>query len=86
MVSLGKYSTAKGRVDRCSIVVDPDGTYRYDYTLNQDELIDCHMENNNPASPDKWKMNRDVLIRAFGSIPEWMDDYVSEFYKKYGHG
>ena len=84
MVQVGKYKLPKGRVDRASIVVNSDGSYSWGASLDQSELIDCHAENNNPASPEKWAMIRSLLVKVFGSVPEWMDDYVSEFYKKYG--
>lgn len=85
MVQLGKCSTAKGRVDRCSIEVK-DGKYHWGYTLNQQERIDMHCENHNPAAPEKWAMIREVLVKTFGELPLWMDSYVSDFYKQYGKG
>ena len=83
MVSLGKYQTARGRVDRCSIEVAPDGSYSWGYTLNQPDLIDAHCENNNPSSPEKWAMIRALLIQVFKEIPIWMDDYVLKHHNKY---
>lgn len=83
MVQLGKYQTAKGRIDRASIEVSPDGKYSWGYTLNQSDYIDMHCENNYPASPEKWAMIRDVLIKVFGEIPLWLDDYVMNHHLKY---
>lgn len=83
MVSLGKYQSAKGRVDRCSIEVHADGSYHWGYTENQPDLIDAHCENNYPASPEKWAMIRALLIKVFGEIPIWMDDYVMNHHLKY---
>lgn len=84
MVSLGKYQSAKGRIDRCSIEVHPDGSYHWGYTENQEEYIDAHCENHNPSSPEKWKMIRDLLVKVFGELPTWMDAHVEQHHKKYG--
>lgn len=84
MVQLGKYQTAKGRVDRCSIEVSPAGIYSWGYTLNQTELIDMHCENHNPSSVEKWRMMKDVLKRVYGDLPEWMEGYVINHHQKYG--
>lgn len=85
LINLGKYSTPKGRVDRCSIEVSPiDNSYSWGYTLNQNNLIDMHCENNNPSSPEKWKMIREVLVNTFKEIPDWMDSYVETHHKQYG--
>ena len=84
MLTLGKYQTAEGRIDRCSIEVKQDGSYIFGYTLNQENYIDMHCENHNPSSPEKWKMIRDVLIKIFGEIPDWIDSYVEQHHKKYG--
>lgn len=86
MVDLGKYRTPKGRVDRCSIEVAPDGSYSWGYTADQKDLIDMHCENNNPSSPEKWKMIREVLEKTFGELPAWMDEYVKSHHAKYGKG
>lgn len=84
MVNLGKYQTPKGRVDRASIEVNKEtGAYSWGYTLNQPDLIDCHCENNFPASPEKWAMIRELLIKVFGEIPIWLDDYVMNHHLKY---
>lgn len=84
MVKLGQYYTAQGRIDRCSIEVNKiTGEYSWGYTLNQPTYIDMHCENNCPADPDKWKMIRAVLVKVFGEIPEWMDEYVKQHHEKY---
>ena len=84
MVHLGDHQTARGRVDRYSIKVAKDNSYSWGATLNQPEYIDAHCESHNPSSPEKWKMIRELLVKVFGDIPEWMDGYVSEHYAKYG--
>lgn len=84
MVQLGQYETPKGRIDRCSIEVHKDGSYHWGYTENQTDVIDIHCENHNPSSPDKWKMIRGSLVKHIGEIPEWMDEYVLNHFKKYG--
>lgn len=84
LVKLAEHSTPKGRVDRYSIEVASDGSYSWGATRNQDDLIDCHCENNNPASPEKWANIKSLLIQVFGNIPEWMDQYVIDHHKKYG--
>lgn len=84
MLTLGEYHTAEGRIDRCSIKVNKEtGEYSWGYTLNQSRYIDMHCENNFPADPDKWKMIREVLVKVFGEIPAWMDDYVLQHHLKY---
>jgi len=83
MVQVGKYKLPKGRVDRASIKVAPDGSYSWGESLNQPDLIDMHCENNWPSSPEKWKMISDTLTEVFGSVPEWMHSYTEEFHKKY---
>jgi len=84
MVQVGKYKLPKGRVDRASIEVAKDGSYSWGASLNQPDLIDCHCENNNPASPEKWAMIRSLLVQVFGDVPKWMDEYTKEFHAKYG--
>jgi len=67
MVSIGRHTVPKGRVDRSSIVVNPvTHVYSWGETRNQPELIDCHCENNNPSSPEKWANIKDLLIQVFG--------------------
>jgi hypothetical protein len=73
MVHLAKDPTAKNRLDR----------YDMDKTRNQ-ILLDCHADNNNPSAPYKWGKLRSAMVEYFGSIPEWMDIYVDDFFKKYG--
>lgn len=73
MVHLAKDPTAKNRLDR----------YDMDKTRNQ-ILLDCHADNNNPSAPYKWGKLRSAMVEYFGSIPEWMDNYVDDFFKKYG--
>lgn len=75
----------KGRIDRSAIKVDP-VTFEYSWNDNIPDPIDIHCESNNPASPDKWKMIKRSIENVLGPVPEWMDSYVDEFYKKYGHG
>ncbi len=84
MVQLGKHKLPKGRVDRSTIEVAKDGSYSWGVSLNQPDLIDCHCENNNPASPEKWAMIKSLLLQVFGEVPLWMDEYTKEFYAKYG--
>jgi len=84
MIQIGKYKLPKGRVDRASIEVLPDGSYSWGASLNQSDLIDAHCENNNPASPEKWKMIKGLLLQVFGEVPAWMDEYTNQFYSKYG--
>lgn len=66
-------STARGRIDR----------YNYRDTMNQPEWIDMHCDNNYPASPEKWALIREVLVKTFGELPTWMDKYVEEHHNKY---
>lgn len=68
--------TPIGRVDR----------YNYRATMNQPIWIDMHCENHNPSAPHKWEVIREVLVKAHGELPEWIDEYVIEHHKKYGQG
>jgi len=84
MVQCGKFKIPRGRVDRCSIKVAQDGSYSWGETLNQPELIDANCENQNPSSPEKWKMIRALLMQVFVAVPEWMDSHVIQHHAKYG--
>ena len=85
MMSIGHCATAEGRVDRVSIKVNNEtGAYSWGWTLNQPERIDMHCENNNSASPEKWKMIRDELIKHHPDLPEWVDGYVREHHRAHG--
>ncbi len=84
MVQLGKHKLPKGRVDRSTIEVAKDGSYSWGVSLNQPDLIDCHCENNNPASPEKWAMIKSLLLQVFGKVPLWMDEYTKQHHAKYG--
>lgn len=83
MVQLGQYQTPKGRIDRCSIEVK-DGVYHWGYTENQTDIIDIHCENHNPSAPEKWRMIRESIEKHIGEVPEWMDEYTEQHFKKYG--
>lgn len=84
-VQLGKNQTPKGRVDRCSIVVDPtNNAYSWGYTTNQSNLLDMHCENHNPSSPEKWKMIKDELIKHHLDLPEWIDEHTIKHHALYG--
>lgn len=84
MVSLGRHTVPRGRVDRSSIEVGNDNSYSWGATRNQAELIDCHCENHNPSSPEKWKNIKSLLMQVFKEVPAWMDVHATEHYKKYG--
>lgn len=86
MVQLAEHKTPRGRIDRYSIEVAKDGSYSFGKTRNHPEIIDCHNENHNPSSPEKWANIREVLVSVFGSIPDWMDSYVVNHYAKYKKG
>lgn len=78
MVQFSQYQTAKGRIDRINL--GPEG---YKLTMNQ-EWIDLHAENHNPTAPHKWAAIRGILEKRYGTLPEWMDIYVTEHHKKHG--
>lgn len=87
MVSCGRFTVPKGRIDRCSIEVDPvTNAYSWGATKEQYKKIwvDAHCENHNPSSPEKWKMIRSLLEEVFGEVPEWMDTHAKNHYEKYG--
>ena len=84
MIQLGRFKLPKGRVDRATIEVNKDGSYSWGLSLNQPDLIDAHCENNNPSSHQKWMMIKSLLMKVFGEVPEWMDDYTKEFHAMYG--
>ena len=85
MVSLGRHTVPKGRVDRSSIIVDPvTNEYSWGETRNQPELIDAHCENNNPSSPEKWANIKSLLMQVFGEVPNWMDEHTKSHFEKYG--
>lgn len=75
----------KGRIDRAAIKVDP-VTHEYSWNDNIPEKWDIHCESNNPASSEKWKMIKRSIESVLGSVPDWMDSYVEDFYSKYKHG
>jgi len=87
MVSCGRFTVPKGRIDRCSIEVDPEtNAYSWGATKEQYKKIwtDAHCENHNPSSPEKWKMIRGLLVEVFGEVPSWMDEHATNHYSKYG--
>ncbi len=79
LIKLGQDATPMGRIDRLGR-----GIEGYKITMQQDNWIDMHCENHNPSAPDKWEMIRGVLLKVFGEIPYWMDDYVINHHNKYG--
>lgn len=76
-----------GRVDRSTIVVDKEtGAYSWGSSGNIPEKLDLHAEWNNSSAPEKWKSIKSEMEKAFGGLPEWMDQHAAEHFKKYGHG
>jgi len=76
LVKLAKDATPKGRIDR----------YDIDATMNQEDMVDAHLSNHNPSAPEKVEILKTILLKYFGELPEWLDNYILNHHAKYGQG
>jgi len=72
-----------GRIDRSTIMVNPEN-FEYSWKTDYPETFDCHCENHNPSSPEKWKMVGGLLEKIYGELPQWINEHVKEHHAKYG--
>ena len=70
LVHIAKDVTAKSRIDR----------YDYERTINQPEIIDIHCHNDNVTRKENIEMIKQCLLKYFGEVPAWFNEYV-EYYK-----